>query len=425
MHNMNNEIDLTHNSSGIIELARQARSFLDERIIPNEPVFLKNDKYSSILKRELEVEAREKGIWGVFYPRDCGGKIDSLYDYFLIAEQECRSEYSSEILGVHSSLDARMFHEYGNEVIKQEFLQSLSSGNAYSGYAMTDKDRAGSIPSHIETSAILKNGNWIINGKKWFISNAVLANFFTVVVKTSTDNPVDEQFSMIVVPVKTKGVLVAEEIDVLGKLGGQGELHFDQVHVPEKYMLGARGEGLAIMRKRLHVGRLLRSMQWLGLSQRCFDLMGQRVFSKRGVVSRLADKQLIRSHFVEVYQAISSARELIKKAALSVDLQRGVKPMSFFENHSINEDCDILVNSAKLSSSKAISLASDLAVQIYGAEGLRADNPLSGVFRIARTTRILDGADEALINSVGKQLISKFDSRKAGDLSFDFSGAML
>jgi acyl-CoA dehydrogenase len=172
--------------------------------------------------------------------------------------------------------------------------------------------------------------------------------------------------------------------------------------LPEHNILSRSGSGIALMGQRLNIGRLLRSMNWVGLAQRCFDLMGARINSGRGISARLPDKQLVRQHMVNTYQAITSARELIRVAARGVDAQRGN---------------DVEINVAKMAASEALCIASDSAMQLYGAEGISDLTPLSGIYRIARTTRILDGSDESLTSSVGRKLIDCY--KDGGVYHFD------
>jgi acyl-CoA dehydrogenase len=179
----------------------------------------------------------------------------------------------------------------------------------------------------------------------------------------------------------------------MGRHLGQGEISFTDVQVPERNLLGSCGSGMALMSQRLGIGRLLRAMNWVGLAQRCFDLMGARVNSERGLSGRLPDKQLVRQHIVHAYQAIASARELIRIAARRIDA---------------DGSGDIEINIAKMAASQALWAASDSAMQLHGAEGLSDLTPLSGIYRIARTSRILDGTDESLISSVGRRLINSF-----------------
>ena len=219
----------------------------------------------------------------------------------------------------------------------------------------------------------------------------------TVLVRTAgADIALNSALSMIIVPMDTPGVKIERQLTMMGHSYGQGEISFTAVQVPEHNLLGAYGSGLDLMNKRLGLGRLLRAMNWIGLAQRCMDLMGARIHSIRGKFSRLADKQLVRQHIFNTFQAIVSARELIRIAARGIDAQNP------------NE---ITINVAKMAASRALCIASDCAMQLYGAEGLSDLTPLYGINRIARTSRILDGNDESLISAVGRRLINHYQQQ--------------
>ena len=372
-------------------LAEKVRKFVDELIIPNEPQ-LNNDRNSTFhIHSQLISQARSAGLWGLFYPLSYGGKIASLEDYLLIAEQEGRTEFSAAIFGSDTVVDAHMLAKFGSKAILKNFLEPMISGQAIPSYGMTEPERSGSIPALITTSASLANGSWLINGRKWFISNIDRATFTTVLARTAGENAaLDNSLSMIIVPADTPGFRIERKISIMGSNLSQGEISFSNVTVPEQNLLGTCGSGTYLMSQRLGMGRLLRSMNWLGLAQRCMDLMGARIHSDRAKTARLADKQLVRQHFVNVYEAIASARELIRVAARHIDAQCA---------------SDIEINVAKLAASRALCIASDSAIQLYGAEGISDLTPLASISRIARASRILDGTAEALISSTGRRLI--------------------
>ncbi len=378
-------------------LSRKVRMFVDEMIIPNESRLTEGGDPASRLQSELTEKARNAGLWGSFYPLSHGGKIASLEDYLIVGEQEGRSEFSPAIFGTHTALDAHMLLKYGTEEIRKTFLEPMAAGKAVPSYGMTEPGHGGSFPSLITTSARLSNGNWTINGRKWFVGNADCATFVTVLARTANEkDTAREQFSMILVPTDSRGFTIERPLSIMGRHLGQGEISFTDVQVPERNLLGSCGSGTALMSQRLGIGRLLRAMNWVGLAQRCFDLIGARVNSERGLSGRLPDKQLVRQHIVHAYQAIASARELIRIAARRIDS---------------DGSGDIEINIAKMAASQALCAASDSAMQLYGAEGLSDLTPLSGIYRIARTSRILDGTDESLISSVGRHLINSFKER--------------
>jgi acyl-CoA dehydrogenase len=377
-------------------LSRKVRVFVDDMIIPHEARLAEGGDLASRLQSELTEKARDAGLWGLFYPLSRGGKIASLEDYLIVAEQEGRSEFSPGIFGTHTALDAHMLLKFGTDEIHKAFLEPMAAGKAVPSYGMTEPGHGGSFPSLITTSAHLSNGNWTINGRKWFVGNADCATFVTVLARTANEKTIAGQLSMILVPTDSRGFKVERPISIMGHHLGQGEISFTEVQVPERNLLGSSGSGLALMSERLGIGRVLRAMNWIGLAQRCFDLMGARINSERGLSCRLPEKQLVRQHIVNAYQAIASARELIRVAARRIDA---------------GSSGDIEINTAKMAASQALCIASDSAMQLYGAEGISDLTPLSGIYRIARTSRILDGTDESLISSVGRRLINSFKER--------------
>lgn len=380
-------------------LSSQVRKFVDEMIIPNESRLAQDDEGSTRLQSELTEKARRAGLWGLFYPHSHGGKIASLEDYLIVAEQEGRTEFSPAIFGNHSALDAHMLLKFGTDEVCKRFLEPMVLGKAAPSYGMTEPGHGGSFPGLITTCAYLSNGNWTINGRKWFVSNTDRATFITVLARTAgEDIALGKALSMIVVPTDSPGFRIERRITMMGRSLDQGEISFSDVQVPEHNLLGACGSGIELMGQRLSIGRLLRAMNWVGLAQRCFDLMGARINSERGRSARLPEKQLVRQHIVNAYQAIASARELIRVAARGVDAQRSN---------------NVEINVAKIAASQALCIASDSAVQIHGAEGVSDLTPLSGIYRIARTSRILDGTDESLISSVGRRLINLYKEEGA------------
>lgn len=387
------------------ELARQVRRFVDEHVIPLEAELAGEPRHAARRIAELGAHARAAGLWGNFYPKALGGRISSLRAYLLVAEQEGRSEYGPAIFGDDATLDLHMLSRHAGEDVRQRFLSGLAAGAMVSSYGMSEPDSIGSIPATLSSHAEFVDGHWRLSGRKWFICRAERAALVTVVARTAP-GPLESGLSMLLVPTDLPGFRVERPLSILGRFSGQGELSFDQVPVPASHVLGAVGQGLALMQERLGLGRILRSVHWLGLAQRCFDLMCARIHSARGVQARLADKQLVRQRVFRVYQGIASARALLHDAADKYD---AAVPNS------------VEVNIAKVAASQALSEAADSAIQIMGAEGLSELSPLSGIYRTARTTHILDGTDDALVSAVGRQLL---DSCGEAGLDFDWPSVM-
>lgn len=374
----------------IEQQSRKIREFLDSDIIPNESVLAAGGNPAHELAKELTRKAKLHGIFGSFYPGETGSDTKRLTDYLALGEQESRSEYSPAILGADATLDAHMLFKYAGQSVRKAFLLPLLRGEVVSAYAMSEPDGAGSIPATMKFRATYRNGYWHLEGRKWFVCRSVNANFVTVVARTADDD-VRNSLSMFVVPADSPGFTAARSIPILGRELGQGEIVFNDVRIPEDHLLGALGAGSFLMRQRLSLGRLLRSIRWIGLAQRCHDLMCERIHSPRGQLARLSEKQLVREKVYRVYRGIHGARCLLRDAAVKHDA--GIPNM-------------IEVNVVKMAASDALSDAVDGAIQVFGAEGVADWNPLSGIYREARTTHILDGADDVLVSSVGRQLLA-------------------
>ncbi len=366
-------------------LAERVRHFVDTRIIPREAELAAEQDGASQLSDQLSQEARQAGLSGLFFPDALGGEIATLGDYLPVAFEEGRSEFAPAILRADLAVDAHMLHRFGSPLIQVRFAKPLAAGLAVAGYAMSEPDRSGSVPATLGFDARKAADGWCLNGRKWFICRSGRAQFFTVVARTAEDS-----LSMLLVPADTPGFTYEGGLNILGHWQGQGALSFDQVRIPFSYLLGREGQGRQVMQSRLLLGRMLRSAHWIGLARRCSELMHTRIHSPRGSLIPLADKQLVRARVYDVYRAIASAEGLLQTAAAGYD--RG-------------EPDSIAVNVAKLAASDALSRAVDSAIQVHGAEGLGDGLPLARIHALARATHILDGADEALVSSIGRELL--------------------
>lgn len=374
-------------------LASSVRRFVDDLILPAERLLESADFSDADKLTELAAQARAQGLFGLFFPTSLGGKIQFLEDYLQIGEEEGRSEHGPAIFGSEAAVDVYMMNKHGSAQIRSNFMEPATRGEAIPSYGMSEPESVGSNPTTIKLSAKLVDGVWRLNGRKWFVCRADRATFVTVVAKTDPDATLDRALSMIVVPMNAPGVKIERRLDIFGRFMGQCEISFNDAQAPEFCVLGRAGQGLDLMHERLGLGRIMRSAHWIGLAQRCFELMCGRICSERAKLGSLSDKQLIRLRVYEAHKAIASARALLRVAASGFDARTPV-------------DVDIMT--AKLAATEALCVASDSAVQIYGAEGVCDMTPLSNIFRAARATRFMDGADEALINAVGRRIINKY-----------------
>ena len=384
-------------------LAGHVKNWIKQHVLPVEARLLQDEGEAKAeeLLAQLRQSAQENGVFGLFYPEQYGGQLSSLAAYLSIAEQESYSEFGSIACGSEATLDVHMLHKYGNPSLRSRYLPALASGAAVAAYAMTEPDRPGSCPEKIQAQARLVDGVWHLQAHKWFICRAERADFFTVLAHTSDNG--EQGLSMLLVPRDSPGCKVLRNLPVLGRKMGQAEILFENVQVAQDYVLGPIHGAAAILQSRLGLGRILRSTQWLGLAQRCFDLMCQRICAPRSQHLQLMDKQLIRQQVYLCHQAIINARAQLNQAATLWDTHNSTTAAT--QN---SQQQSICINGAKLAASHALCLCADAAIQVYGAEGLSDLTPLGAIYRMARATRMMDGGDEALISAIGRQLLQAY-----------------
>lgn len=374
------------------------RQFVLSRLLPAESLLAQGGEGARQCLAQLTEAAKATGLWGAYHPTGSARGL-ALATYLPHAEWEGYSEFGPALFGADVALDAHMLQRHASPVVRDRYLSALLRGDLVASYGMSEPDAIGSIPATLQACARYADGQWTISGRKWFICRAAQAGLVTVVARTEAAGVATGALSMIVVPTDAPGFRLERPLDILGGQLGQAEMTFDKVVVPADFVLGLPGQGRALMQERLALGRMLRSAHWLGLTQRCYDLLCARITSPRGELARLADKQLIRRHVYEVHAAQVAARALWQQAAQGLDA---------------GQPDEVAINLAKLTASKALCLAADTAIQIYGAEGLSdALTPLAGIYRHARASRILDGTDEALINACGRRLLARQQARQA------------
>ncbi|MEU6809350.1 acyl-CoA dehydrogenase family protein [Streptomyces sp. NPDC046831] len=377
-------------------LRDRIREFVRGEVIPAEPALLSGGDTARTTLDDLRAKARANGLWGLSHPAEIGGRGLPLADYVHIGEAEGESEFGPAVLGSEHLLDALMLHRHATPAVRDRYLPGVLDGRTTPCYGMSEPGRSGSDPSLMTTRAEPAATGWKIRGSKWF-SRAAKADFMTVICRTEPLGLSNSQaFTMFLVPTDTPGFQQVRELSVLGTDGDHREVRLDDVLVPDEHMIGQRGAGFAVAGERLDLGRTLRAVQWLGQSRRAFGLLCRRLHQRTAFQERLAAKQLMQQHVFDSYVEIQAARSQVLRAAAAVQSGR----RAYAE-----------VAAAKVLASRALCQVLDRAVQVYGAEGLIDDTPLSRMYRKARATRIYDGPDELHVHTVAKRLLKAY----AGD----------
>lgn len=365
--------------------------FIEQRVYPVEEILDDRDHpdAEATLQR-LMGEAKDAGLWALGHPKDIGGQGLPFMDYVYVNEIVGRSEHAMIALGTHSLQDSIMLNLYASPAWRDRYLKPLVAGEVFPSFAMTEPDTASSDPTQLKTHAELRDGEWHINGRKWFTTGADRAAYTTVMCRTEPDVEGHRAFSMIVVPTDNPGYKIIRETPVLGISGSHCEVIYDNVRVPEENLLGPRGDGFVIAQRRLGPGRIFHCMRWLGQAQRAFELMCQRAKEREAFGGALSEKQLVQSMIFDTVAEIQAARLLTLDAARKLDA---------------GDPARIEIGIIKVVGAQMLHNAIDRAIQVYGAKGLTPDTPLDRMYRHARSGRIYDGPDEVHRVSVARQVL--------------------
>ena len=381
-------------------LRRRVRSFIETWVIPFEDAMIDGNDDGRALK-QVQERAQEQGLWALGLPREIGGGGLPFLDYVYVNEIIGRSEAAMVALGTHQTQDTLMLYRYGTEEQKRRWIPGLVDGSIWPSVAMTEPEVAGSDPTLIQTSAEIKDGQWVINGHKWFATYANKAAFTTVFCITDPQAVSHRRASMILVPTDTVGYEIVRVVKTMGHQGGNHcELRLKDVRVPVDSLIGPRGEGFRIAQGRLGPGRIYHAMRWLGQAQRAFDLMCQRAITRQSHGSLLADKQFVQGFISDSVAEIEACRLLTLQAAHELDTGR---------------DARIAVSLVKYVGAQMLHHVVDRAIQVHGALGLTEDMPLERMYREARYARIYDGPDEVHRMLVAREVLKRYQNGQTWD----------
>jgi acyl-CoA dehydrogenase len=294
-----------------------------------------------------------------------------------------------------------VFMKYGTEAQKAQWLEPLLSGEIRSSYCMTEPDVASSDATNVRTSIIREGNEYVINGRKWFITNAPYerTKIFIVMGKSDADNPNRHlQQSQILVPKNTLGVTVVRPLTTLGYDDaplGHAEVLFENVRVPAENILLGEGRGFEISQGRLGPGRIHHCMRLIGCAQRALEFACRRAVSRETFGRKLAEHQSVLEDIAKSYNEIEQSRLLTLKTARKMD-EVGAK------------DSRDLIAASKITVPLMAQTVIDRCMQIHGAGGLTADYPMAEAFNYARWCRQADGPDQVHMMALGKQLVKRY-----------------
>ena len=381
--------------------------FVEDRVQPREGELDRPWSESVTTLKELHAEAKRDGLWALGHPTEIGGQGLPMRDYLYINEVVGRSEPAMAALGTNTLQSALLLHKYAPPWMRKELLEPLVANGHGVSFAVTEPGVASSDPTQLRTRAELVGDEWVISGRKWFISWVDRSHHLMVMCRTEPEGtPAHSAFSMIVVPTDSRGFRIVRDLPVMGLhdvLSGHFELEFDQVRVPADFLLGPRGEGFKLSQDRLGPGRIYHCMRWLGMAQRAFDLLCTRANSRQTGGRPLVDYQLVQKMIFDSYCEIQSARLMVLHTAELIDA---------------GDQARVEVSAIKVQCAQMVHNVVDRAMQVHGGEGMTSDTPLEAMYRHARYGRIVDGPDEVHVQRVARRIASRY---RPGADGWDFA----
>jgi len=352
-------------------------------------------------------KAREAGLWNFFLPNAETGEGLSNLDYAYIAAELGKSPLAPETLNCSAPDTGNMevLERVGTKEQKEKWLKPLLAGEIRSAFAMTEPDRASSDAKNISTSAVLENGEWVINGEKYYISGAgdPRCKIMITMVKTSPDAEPFRQQSQILVPIDTPGVEIVGPMHVFGHDDApHGHMHirFKNVRVPESNMLWGEGRGFEISQVRLGPGRIHHCMRSIGAAEKALDLMIERGLSREAFGKKIIDLGKNMETISRAKIDIECMRLLVLKAAKAMDTLG-------------NKEARIWVSMIKALVPEKVCDIIDDAMQVHGATGISQWSPLSGMYTSQRTLRYADGPDEVHHHVIARAEVKDYQSSNA------------
>jgi acyl-CoA dehydrogenase len=349
----------------------------------------------------LQARVKERGLWAAHLPPELGGQGFGQVKLGLMHEILGSSPLAPNAFGCQApdSGNSEILALAGTEEQKERYLHPLLAGDLKSAFSMTEPDTAGSDPTLLRTRATRDGDGWILDGHKWFSSNASIADFLIVMAVTDPDARSHQRASMFLVPVDTPGVRILRDVPTMehpqeswGKLGNHAEIRYEQVRLPAEALLGQEGEGFLIAQHRLGPGRIHHCMRWLGVSARAFEMLCERAQSRYAHGSLLADKQTVQNWIADSAAQMQAARLMTLHAAWVMDTQGAA---------AARTDISLI----KFHGAQVLHDVVDRALQAHGALGYSTDMPLEAMYRHARAARLYDGPDEVHRQTVARQLL--------------------
>jgi acyl-CoA dehydrogenase len=378
----------------------RVRDFIEEVVKPGEarigdPDEQDRAEYVKVLL-EMRAEARKAGLWLPHMPLEWGGMGLGHVELAMVQAEAAKARLGPWVLNCQAPDEGNMHTllRWGTDRQKERYLRPLCDGTAMSCFAMTEPEVAGSDPTLIQTRAYQDGDEWVLNGHKWFISNAHRARFAIVIARTEDDPEVPQAANTaFIVDIPSEGWNEVREVETMHGSTGHSEILLEDVRVRADNMLGGRGQGHMLGQYRLGPARLAHCMRWIAQAETALDMMVDRSLNRYAHGSLLAEKQGVQWMIADSAMELYQAKLMVLHAAYRID-----KGLDFKSE----------VSMAKHFVANALNRIVDRSVQVHGALGYSTDTPLASMFQHARWARLADGADEVHQMRIAQRTIAAY-----------------
>jgi acyl-CoA dehydrogenase len=391
-------------SDKVLQYREKLQEFMDAEIYPRE-----GDVHDFVRDPEnlwkvppcfapLKEKAKAAGIWNWFLPKEYGEWSPGLsnLEYAPLAEVMGRVPWSSVIFNCNAPDRGNMevLAKFGSKEQQDRWLRPLLAGEIRSSFAMTEPQVASSDATNMECEVKRDGDDYVLNGRKWWTTQIYHPDNEVMIVMGLTNPDADRhaRHSMILVPTDTKGFEIVRRLSVFGAWhspGGEGEIRFTDCRVPRENLVLGEGRGFEIAQGRLGPGRFQYAMSFVGLAQRCLELMCKRAEERVAFGQKISEQSSVRQDIAKSRCEIEQLRLLVLAAADKMD------------KHGAKQSRD-LISMLKIVAPKMCQDVADRAIQIHGGMGVSQDTPLADIFHQARFCRIADGPDEVHMSQLAR-----------------------
>ncbi len=387
-------------SPDVEELRLRVHDFMEQVVKPGEAKLGSEDEiersdYLKILF-EMREQAKAAGLWLPHMPEEWGGMGLGHVEMAMVQAEAAKTYYGPWVMNCQAPDEGNMHTllHWATDEQKEKYLRKLCEGYHMSCFAMTEPEVAGSDPTLIRTTAVLDGDEWVVNGHKWFISNARRASFAILIARTE-DNPDLPQAANtgFIVDIPSEGWNRVREVETMHGGTGHSEIVIEDLRIPAENMLGERGSGHRLGQYRLGPARLAHCMRWIAQAETALDMMVDRSLSRYSHGSYLAEKQGIQWMIADSAMELYQAKLMVLHAAYKID-----RKLDFTSE----------VSMAKHFVANSLNRIIDRSIQVHGALGYSTDTPLAHMYQHARWARFADGADEIHQMRIAQRTIAAY-----------------